>query len=57
MFNDEPVHRIHVPEPTPTKKVGAVLIFESTDVERIQAFLDRCAERGIIAPATARGNT
>ncbi len=34
--------------------VGAVLVFKSDDVERVQEFLNRLVERDIIQPATAR---
>lgn len=33
--------------------VGAVLQFNSNDIERVQAWLDRAAEAGIIQPTTA----
>ena len=57
MYNSEPVYRIDVPDPTPTEKVGAVLVFQTTDVERIQRFLDKCAKQGIIEPTQAQKYT
>jgi uncharacterized glyoxalase superfamily protein PhnB len=34
--------------------VGAVLKFNSNDIDRIQAWLDRAAEAGIIQPTVAK---
>ena len=37
-----------------SEKIGAVIEFNSTDLARVQAFLDRLNERGIIKQTTAR---
>lgn len=57
---DEPVHRIHV-EKTPSSPshhnaVGVLLKFNAgpAELERIQAFIDRLAERGICQAAKAQ---
>lgn len=38
----------------PHDSVGAVLRFQSNDIDRIQAWLDRAAEAGIIQPTVAK---
>jgi uncharacterized glyoxalase superfamily protein PhnB len=48
---------INVPEQDRRRmqdSVGAVLQFNSNDIERVQAWLDKAAAAGIIAPTTAR---
>lgn len=41
-------------EPSPEPKVGAVIVFRSTDTARIQDWLDRAAAAGIINPTEAQ---
>ena len=52
---DRPIE-IRVPEQDRRRlqpvAVGAVIRFNSTDVDRIQAWLERAAEAGIIQPTT-----
>lgn len=47
---DRPIHFQAGASSAPVQPtaVGSVVIFKSTDVERVQAWLDRAAEAGII---------
>lgn len=52
---DRPIQ--FIPQPQAQRRqeaVGAVIKFKSTDVNRIQAWLDRAAAAGIIEPSMAK---
>ena len=51
---DRPIQFIAPQQPRRQHAVGAVIKFKSTDIDRIQNWLDRAAEAGIIEPSTAK---